>query len=196
MLFDCEYRFPHRQPEAHIFIGLLVYRFGQSICIESHLNQSRGISIASSNFFSIILSLCMAQLKFLIRRIDMSESLPNHAILCECLAFSEGKTRIMSIGEKSKLLSILALLLNGDSLGTAVYVHRVERVVLVVRNKPITAIDERCFDRFFRQIRVYANPCFDKEKARIVSDVDAQLRSRVFWIARAEWSINWEECLD
>ena len=121
----------------------------------------------------------MFNLKF-ICRIGMSESLPSHVILCECLAFSEGKTRPEKIDEKSTFLSSLALILSGNSSCTAVYVHRVDQVVLVARNEPITAIDERYFDRFFRQIRIYANVCFDKEKARIVSDVDAQLRSLVF----------------
>lgn len=110
----------------------------------------------------------------------MDDSLLSHVVLCECLDFSEGKRRSMNISDQSKYLSSLALLLNGSSSCTAVYVHRANHTVLIARNEPISPNDERYFDRFFRQMRIYASLCFNKEKTSIVSDADTQLRSLVF----------------
>ena len=132
-----------------------------------------------SNIFSLNTSLCTIQL-ILLCRIGMGDSLLSHIVLCECLHFSEGKRRSTNISDQSKFLSSLALLLNGSYSSTAVYVHRADHTVLVARNEPLSALDERYFDRFFRQMRIYASLCFDKEKARIVSDADTQLRSLVF----------------
>ena len=110
----------------------------------------------------------------------MSESLLSHIILFESLCFSQGITRATNSTEKSKFLSSLVLLLNGSSTCTAVYVHKADRVVFIARNEPITATDQRYFDRFFRQIRTYANLCFDKDKAAVTLDERDQMKSLVF----------------
>ncbi len=113
-------------------------------------------------------------------RLKMSESIHSHILLCECLAFSQGKTRPTDHTGKSKFLSSLALVLNGNATCTAVYVHQADRIVFIARNESITPTDQRYFDRFFRQIRIYANLCFDKDKEAIISEAKDQLESLIF----------------
>jgi len=98
----------------------------------------------------------------------MDPAVFNHIILSEHLCFFEGKTRITSYTEKSKFLSNLALLLNGYSTRTAVYVHQADKMVFIARNDPITSTEQRYFDRFFRLIRIYTNLFCDKNKESII----------------------------
>jgi hypothetical protein len=85
----------------------------------------------------------------------MSESIRSHIILAETLPFSNGKKRPTDITKKSKFLSSLALVLNGDATSTAVYVHQADKIIFIARNQPTTDADQRYFDGFFRQIRIY-----------------------------------------
>ncbi|UJR38348.1 hypothetical protein I4U23_031018 [Adineta vaga] len=102
----------------------------------------------------------------------------SHIYLCESLCYSSGKIRPSDCTERSKLLSSLALLLNGNASCTAVYVHQGERCVFVSRNDPIAATDERYFNGFFRLIRIYANLCFSNHQ-QIADEVRDQLRCHV-----------------
>ncbi|CAF4051701.1 unnamed protein product, partial [Rotaria sp. Silwood2] len=103
-----------------------------------------------------------------------------HFLLCECLSFSHGKIRPNNRTEKSKFLSSLALILNGNATYTAVYVHQADKIVFIARNEPITTTDQRYFDRFFRQIRIYANLCFNEDKKTLTKDARNQLDSLIF----------------
>ena len=110
----------------------------------------------------------------------MSESILSHILLCECLCFTQGKTRPTELTEKSKFLSSLALVLNGNATCTAVYVHQADKIVFIARNEAITVTDQRYFNRFFRQIRTYAHLCLDKNKSPVASVAKDQLESLIF----------------
>jgi len=110
----------------------------------------------------------------------MSDSILSHVLLCESLSFSHGKTRPDEHSQKSKFLSSLALVLNGNATCTAVYINQPDKTVLIARNELIAPIDELYFDRFFRLIRIYANLCFDKDKETVTEEVKQLLYSHVF----------------
>lgn len=107
----------------------------------------------------------------------MSESIYSHIQLCASLGFSQGKIRSTQSSEKSKFLSSLALLLNGDASCTSIYVDLVKKVVLIARNDLISSHDRRYFDQFFTSIRVYANLCFEQDKKKSPDDIYDLLRS-------------------
>ncbi|UJR38352.1 hypothetical protein I4U23_031022 [Adineta vaga] len=88
----------------------------------------------------------------------------SHIYLCESLCYSSEKIRPSYRTERSKFLSSLALILNGNASCTAVYVLQGEQCVLISRNGPIAATDERYFNGFFRLIRIYANLCFNNHQ--------------------------------
>ena len=109
----------------------------------------------------------------------MTDTIYNNAILCAALSFAEDKIRPNQTSDKGKFLSSLALVLNGTATCTAVYVHHTEKLVFIARNESITETDRLYFDRFFRQIRIYAGVCFDDDKTETVQEIDDQLRSLV-----------------
>lgn len=113
-------------------------------------------------------------------RFEMSEAIFNHIILCESLSFSQGKIRPTNLSERSKFLSSLALVLNGNATCTAVYVHQSTKMIYIARNESINVNDERYFDRLCRQIRIYAHLCFDKNKEAASSEALDQLESLIF----------------
>jgi hypothetical protein len=81
---------------------------------------------------------------------------------------------------RSKFLNSLALLLNGNAICTAVYISEADKTVYIARNGPITASDQRYFDRFFRQIQIYAHLCFDDDKKTATEKIKCELDSHVF----------------
>ncbi|UJR37167.1 hypothetical protein I4U23_029876 [Adineta vaga] len=89
----------------------------------------------------------------------------SHIYLCESLCYSSEKIRPSYRTERSKFLS-------------TVYVYQGEQCVLISRNDPIAANDERYFNGFFRLIRIYANLCFSNNK-QIADEVRVQLRCHV-----------------
>ncbi|CAF3564078.1 unnamed protein product [Rotaria sp. Silwood1] len=83
----------------------------------------------------------------------MSESILSHILLYERLSedllLSQDKIRVMDVIDQSRFLSSLALVLNGSTTCTAVYVNLSDKIVFIARNEPITINDEQYFDRFF-----------------------------------------------
>jgi hypothetical protein len=118
-------------------------------------------------------------------RFEMSESILSHILLYERLSWdllmSQEKIRVTDVIDQSRFLSSLALVLNGSTTCTAVYVNPSDQIVFIARNEPITINDKRYFDRFFCQIRTYATLvrlCSTKDKA--IKDAKDQLDSLVF----------------
>ncbi|CAF2705497.1 unnamed protein product [Rotaria sp. Silwood2] len=114
----------------------------------------------------------------------MSESILSHILLYERLSWdlllSQDKIRVLGVTDQSRFLSSLALVLNGSTTCTAIYVDLSDKVVFIARNEPIIINDERYFDRFFRQIRTYAtlaSLCSIKDKA--IKEAKDQLDSLV-----------------
>ena len=110
----------------------------------------------------------------------MSDQIYSHILLSQALCFANGKIRSEQKSEKSKFLSSLALLLNGDASCTAVYVHLQEKTVLIARNEAISHEDRRYFDRFFSLIRIYSSVCFDRNFTKTSADVYQLLCSLVY----------------
>ncbi|CAF0892498.1 unnamed protein product [Rotaria sordida] len=114
----------------------------------------------------------------------MNESILSHLLLYERLSWgvllSQDKIRVLGVTDQSRFLSSLALVLNGSTTCTAVYVNLSDKIVFIARNEPITINDEQYFDRFFRQIRIYASLaslCSFKDKA--IQEAEDQLYSLV-----------------
>jgi hypothetical protein len=111
---------------------------------------------------------------------EISESIYSHILLYEKLSWNfyctHEKNRSTDVTIRSKFLNSLALVLNGNAICTAVYISEADKTVYIARNGPITASDQRYFDRFFRQIQIYAHLCFDDDKKT------AQRKLNVNWI--------------
>ncbi|CAF2075854.1 unnamed protein product [Rotaria magnacalcarata] len=112
----------------------------------------------------------------------MDNSILSNILLYECLSWSLSGTRekiqAADVTDKSKFLSSLALVLNGSARCTAVYVSEADQMVFIARNEPTTTTDERYFDRFFREIRIYTSLCLANDKA--IEEAKDQLDSFVF----------------
>lgn len=113
-------------------------------------------------------------------RLTMTDLIYSHILLSETLCFAEDKARSDNAHEKSKFLSSLALLLNGDAACTAVYVNQTEKTILIARNEPTSTQDHRYFNHFFALVRIYSNICFDREKDASSKDAKNLLRSVVY----------------
>jgi hypothetical protein len=114
----------------------------------------------------------------------MSESIYSHILLYEQLSWSsrgtQDKIRSTDVTSRSKFLNSLALLLNGNATCTAVYISEADKTVHIARNGPITASDQRYFDRFFSHIQIYAHLCFDDNKETATEKIKWELDSHVF----------------
>jgi len=110
----------------------------------------------------------------------MSDQIYSHILLSQALCFANGKIRSEEKSEKSKFLSSLALLLNGDASCTAVYVHLQEKTVLIARNEAVSHEDQRYFDRFFSLMRIYSSVCFDRNFTKTSTDAYQLLSSLVY----------------
>ncbi|CAF4735797.1 unnamed protein product, partial [Rotaria sp. Silwood2] len=80
----------------------------------------------------------------------MSESILSHILLYERLSWdlllSQDKIRVLDVTDQSRFLSSLALVLNGSTTCTAVYVDLSDKIVFIARDEPIIINDERYFD--------------------------------------------------
>jgi hypothetical protein len=114
----------------------------------------------------------------------MSESIYSHLLLSERLSWgyhwAQQKIRSKDVTSRSKFLNSLALLLNGNATCTAVYISEADKTVYIARNDPITASDQRYFDRFFHHIQIYAHLCFDHDKKTVIKKIKHELDSLVF----------------